>query len=59
MVVTGIFEKPVDNSQIEFDMIRLIGEKDSRCYVRLTKMADPAELEKLFKEKKETIPIYK
>lgn len=56
MVVTGIFEKPVDNTQIELDMVRLIGETDSRCYVRLTKMADPAELEKLFKEKKETIP---
>ena len=56
MVVTGIFEKPVDNTQIEFDMVRLIGEKDSRCYVRLTKTADPAELEKLFSDKKETIP---
>jgi putative ABC transport system permease protein len=56
MVVTGVFEKPVDNSQMEFDMVRLIGEKDSRCYVRLTKMADPAELEKLFSDKKETIP---
>ncbi|HUX58410.1 MAG TPA: ABC transporter permease [Bacteroidales bacterium] len=56
MVVTGIFEKPVDNTQIEFDMVRLIGESDSRCYVRLTKMAYPAELEKLFKDKKETIP---
>ena len=56
MIVTGIFEKPVDNTQMEFDMVRLIGESDSRCYVRLTKMADPAELEKLFKEKRETIP---
>jgi putative ABC transport system permease protein len=56
MVVTGIFEKPVDNTQMEFDMIRLIGESDSRCYVRLTKTADPAELEKLFKDKRETIP---
>ena len=56
MVVSGVFEKPVENTQIDFDMVRLIGESDSRCYVRLTKMADPAELEKLFKEKKETIP---
>jgi len=56
MVITGIFEKPVYNTQIEFDMVRLIGESDSRCYVRLTKMADPAELEKLFRDKKETIP---
>jgi putative ABC transport system permease protein len=57
MVVTGIFEKPVENTQIEFDMVRLKGESDSRCYVRLTKSADVAELEKLFKEKKETIPV--
>ena len=56
MVVSGIFEKPVNNSQIEFDMVRLIGESDSRCYVRLTNKNDVAELEKLFKEKKETIP---
>lgn len=57
MVVTGIFEKPVENTQIEFDMVRLIGESDSRCYIRLTQMADPAELENLFRDKKETIPV--
>ncbi len=57
MTVTGIFEKPVDNTQINFDMVRLIGDIDSRCYVRLVKDADPKELEKLFSEKKETIPV--
>jgi putative ABC transport system permease protein len=57
MTVTGIFEKPVDNTQIDFDMVRLIGEVDSRCYVRLVKNTDPEELEKLFSEKKETIPV--
>ena len=57
MTVTGIFEKPVDNTQINFDMVRLIGDVDSRCYVRLAKDADPEELEKLFSEKKETIPV--
>ena len=35
MVVTGIFEKPVENTQMKFDMVRLIAESDSRCYVRL------------------------
>lgn len=57
MTVTGIFEKPVENTQIDFDMVRLIGDVDSRCYVRLVKDADPKELEKLFLEKKETIPV--
>ncbi|MBK9390369.1 MAG: ABC transporter permease [Bacteroidetes bacterium] len=56
MVVTGIFEKPVDNTQLKFDMVRLIGESDSRSYIRLTEIADPAELEKLFRDKRETIP---
>ena len=57
MTVTGIFEKPVDNTQINFDMVRLIGDVDSRCYVRITENTDPEELEKLFSEKKETIPV--
>jgi putative ABC transport system permease protein len=57
MTVSGIFEKPVDNTQINFDMVRLIGEVDSRCYVRLVKNTDPEELEKLFSENKETIPV--
>jgi len=57
MVVSGIFEKPVENTQINFDMVRLIGESDSRCYVRLAKNAVREEVEKLFLEKKESIPI--
>jgi putative ABC transport system permease protein len=57
MTVTGIFEKPVSNTQINFEMVRLIGEVDSRCYVRLAKYTDQQEMEKLFSEKKETIPV--
>ena len=57
MTVTGIFEKPVGNTQINFDMVRQIGDVDSRCYVRLAKNADPEELEKLFSENKENIPV--
>lgn len=57
MTVTGIFEKPVDNTQINFDMVRLIGNIDSRCYVRLAENTDPKELEKIFSEKKEIIPV--
>ena len=57
MTVTGIFEKPVENTQINFDMVRLIGDVDSRCYVRLDKDADPDELEELFLENKASIPV--
>ncbi|MFP4366090.1 MAG: ABC transporter permease [Bacteroidales bacterium] len=58
MVITGVFSKPVENSQLNFDMVRLIGEeKDSRCFVRLSQQADPGELEKQFDANRETIPI--
>jgi putative ABC transport system permease protein len=57
MFVAGIFRKPVENSQLVFDMVRLIGESDSRCYIRLKKHVKTDEMEKLFFEKKETIPI--
>jgi putative ABC transport system permease protein len=57
MTVTGIFRKPVENTQIDFDMVRLIGNVDSRCYVRLVKNSDPKEIEKLFLEKKAAIPV--
>jgi putative ABC transport system permease protein len=57
MTISGIFEKPVSNTQINFDMVRLIGEADGRCYIKLVKDTDPAEMEKLFAEKKDVIPI--
>jgi putative ABC transport system permease protein len=57
MVVTGIFRKPEESTQINFDMVRLAGETDSRCYLRLSKNADPRHMEIKFTENKETIPI--
>ena len=57
MVVSGIFEKPVYNSQLIFDMVRLAKESDSRCYLRLSKQSKKDEMEKLFLERKEIIPI--
>lgn len=57
MTVTGVFEKPVENTQINFDMVRLLGEADGRCYLRLAKDTDPVKLEKLFLEKKDVIPV--
>src|ERR1035437_884364 len=57
MVVSGVFKIPLQNSQLVFDMVRLIGETDSRCYLRLSKQTNQAELEKLFLEKKASIPV--
>jgi len=57
MVVSGVFKKPVKNSQLVFDMVRMIGESDSRCYIRLSKQASKDEMEKLFLERKESIPV--
>jgi len=57
MIVSGVFKRPDENSQIIFDMVCPIGEDDSRCYIRLKKGTDQGEMEKLFSEKKESIPI--
>jgi len=57
MVVSGIFKKPHENSQLIFEIARLIGETDSRCYVRLSKQTNQNETEKLFLENKASIPV--
>lgn len=57
MVVAGIFRKPVDNSQLNFDIVRSItGLPNSPCYVRLSHRAKPNELEAIFKANKNSIP---
>ena len=56
MTVTGVFRKPVDNTQIRFDMVRSAKGKDSRCFVRLANNAKPQELEKIFASNKDNIP---
>jgi len=56
MVVTGIFRKPAENTQISFDMVRPIKEQDSRCYVRLADRINPREVEGLFAANKTSIP---
>jgi putative ABC transport system permease protein len=56
MIVSGVFRKPVENTQIRFDMVRPIKAKDSRCFVRLASGVEPQELEKLLAAKKAAIP---
>ncbi|MDY0200525.1 MAG: ABC transporter permease [Tenuifilaceae bacterium] len=57
LVITGVYKKPTENSQLQFDMVRLSENTYSRCYVRLTPNANIQELEKLFLDKKDVIPI--
>jgi len=57
MMVSGIFEKPAGNTQINFDVVRSTGNVDSRCYLRLKENTDPKELENLFDKEKNSIPI--
>ena len=57
LVVTGVFKKPLENSQLVFDLVRLIGERDSRCYLRISKETNQDEIEKLLLEKKALIPV--
>ncbi len=57
LIVSGIFEKPVENTQIKFDAVRLIGDIDSRCYVRLSDEAGKEETEKIFSMNKDNIPV--
>jgi len=56
MVVTGVFRKPIENTQIMFDMVRPIKGKDSRCFVRLANGAKPQQLEKILASNKAAIP---
>ncbi len=57
LTISGVFEKPAESTQITFDMVRPVGEDDSRCYVLLSKNSDSRKVENLFKEKKDVIPV--
>ena len=58
MVVTGVFRKPADNTQIKFDMVRRFKGKDSRCFVKLANQTNPVDVEKLFDIQKASIPTF-
>ncbi len=57
MNVSGVFRKPNETTQLKFDMVRLIGEKDSRCYLLLNKNADVNQLREKLVENSASIPI--
>jgi putative ABC transport system permease protein len=56
MIVTGVFRKPFENTQIRFDMVRPTKGKDSRCFVRLASGASPQEIDKILALNKAAIP---
>jgi putative ABC transport system permease protein len=60
MMVTGVFSKPLENTQLNFDMVRLLGDltgRYSRCYIKLKRGTKQREVEDLFLKNKEAIPI--
>lgn len=59
-IVSGVFERPVATTQIDFDMVTLFeGERDSRCYVKLDSPDSKQKVEEKFASLKEVIPIIK
>lgn len=57
MFVSGVFRKPQSSTQLDFEMVKLIGETDSRCYLLLCQNANTEQLEANFEQNKEIIPI--
>ncbi|MDA3868204.1 MAG: ABC transporter permease, partial [Salinivirgaceae bacterium] len=54
--VSGVFEKPLETTQINFDMVTLFNGKDSRCYVKLDSPESKQKLEEDFESLKAEIP---
>jgi putative ABC transport system permease protein len=57
LTIKGIFVKPVENSQFQFDMVRLANETERIAFLLLKENADPTSLEKQFAEQKDKIPV--
>jgi putative ABC transport system permease protein len=56
-IIKGIFRKPVENSQFDFDMVKLSENTERYAFLLLKKNTDPATLEKLFANEKDKIPV--
>ncbi len=56
LVVTGLFEKPEENTQLKFDIIRFSDKMDSRCYIKLTPESDYKTLENILHKNGDKIP---
>jgi putative ABC transport system permease protein len=56
MIIRGVFRKPVHRTQLDFEMVKLIGDIDSRCYLLLKENTDTKKLEEKFALNREKIP---
>ncbi len=56
-IIKGIFRKPVENSQFDFDLVKLSENTERYAFLLLRNNTDPAKLEKLFAEEKDKIPV--
>lgn len=57
MTISGIFKKPNENSQLDFDIVRRVQTDINACYIKLADNADVTELEYLLKENHSDIPV--
>jgi putative ABC transport system permease protein len=57
-IVKGIFRKPFENTQFQFDIVKLAEDTERYAFLLLKKNVDPAGLEKLFAEAKDKIPVF-
>ncbi len=58
--VSGVFERPLAATQINFDMVTLFdGKVDSRCYLKLNSPSSSQKMEEAFERLKDEIPIIK
>ncbi len=56
LVISGVFKKPNENTQLNFDMVCSSNFRDGRCYIKLIPGTDAEKLEQQFSENKEKIP---
>ena len=56
--VKGIFRKPFENTQFQFDIVKLAEDTERYAFLLLKKNADPVGLEKLLAEAKDKIPVF-
>jgi putative ABC transport system permease protein len=55
--IKGIFKKPGENSQFQFDIVKLNEDSERFAYLLLKENSDPVSLEKLLAEQKDKIPV--
>jgi putative ABC transport system permease protein len=55
--ISGIFRKPIENSQFQFDMVKLGEDSERYAFLLLKNNVDPSGLEKLFANDKDKIPV--